>query len=662
MDPAILDMLPLTIVELAPVRDSDGQIVDFIWTQANEAANRVVLPEGGSIVGLHVCDVDPAYRDSSMFFDAVRCIETGEPRELFTSGRRPSPHGRLKHLQGTVVRYTILPKDDGCLICSVEITDLVKERDTANDSYEMFLAAFQHAVQGITLTTEAAVIIYANPALNDLLGYEPDELQGQSSAIIMRPEDFQVIVKAGTKMWGGKIEQEIGDMTLLSKTGEKIVVSNALSSVYSEVRGERIFISHARDVREERKLAHKLASAVQKAELATQLKSEFLANMSHEIRTPLNGILGMAQVLAASGLDTQRADQVNVILESGNTLLSILNDILDLSKIEAGHMEVSLIESDLRHKLDRLRKLYEPSANDKGLKLKLFVDPSVPSSLVIDPVRMRQCVGNLVSNAIKFTDSGDVLVVATGQRGDGDTMTITIHVSDTGCGVPADKMDRIFESFAQADGSITRRYGGTGLGLPITRQLARMMGGDVTLVSEPDRGSIFTLTFTAEISQSVSREALLRKLQPPEPKPASSITLSGARGRLLVVDDNAINRRVARTFLEQNGYDVDEAANGKHALEQLESSAFNLVLMDIHMPELDGQRAFNQLRAGSGPNAAIPVIALTADSMRGDHEKYIARGFDGYVSKPIDQRSMISVVEECLSGTTAHDDRRRRKA
>ena len=660
MDAAVLDLLPLTIVELAPIRDSDGQIVDFIWMEANEAANRVVLPEGGSIVGLRVCDVDPAYRESSMFFDAVRCIETGEPRELFNSGRRPSPNGRLKHLQGTVVRYTILPKDEGCLICSVEITDLVRERDTANDSYEMFLAAFEHAVQGITLTTESAEIIYANPALNDLLGYEPGELQGQSSAVIMRPEDFHAIVKAGTKMWGGKIEQEISDMTLLSKTGEEIVVSNALSSVYSEVRGERIFISHARDVREERKLAHKLASAVQKAELATQLKSEFLANMSHEIRTPLNGILGMAQVLATSDLDPQRADQVNVILESGNALLSILNDILDLSKIEAGHMEVSLVEADLRHKLDRLCKLYEPSADDKGLKLKLFIDPSVPSTLVIDPIRVRQCVGNLVSNAIKFTEAGDVLVVATGQRGDGDKMTVTIHVSDTGCGVPADKMDRIFESFAQADGSTTRRYGGTGLGLPITRQLARMMGGDVTLVSDPQRGSVFTLTFEAEIAESVSRETLLRKLQPVDPKPDDASQSSSARARLLVVDDNAINRRVARTFLEKDGYEVDEAVNGKHALEKLEGSPFDMVLMDIHMPELDGQRAFDQLRAGPGRNAAIPVIALTADSMRGDEEKFLARGFNGYVSKPIDQSSLLTVVEDCLTQAATHDDQRRK--
>jgi PAS domain S-box-containing protein len=660
MDPAVLDMLPVTIVELAPVRDSDGHIVDFIWTEANEAANRIVLPEGGSIVGLRVCDVDPAYRDSSMFFDAVRCIETGERRELYKSGRRPSPDGRLKHLQGTVVRYTILPKDDGCLICSVEITDLVEERDTASDSYEMFLAAFEHAVQGITLTTESAEIIYANPALNGLLEYEPDELAGQSSAVIMRPEDFQAVVKAGKKMWGGKIDQEVIDIVLLSKTGEEIVVSNALSSVYSEVRGERIFISHARDVREERKLAHKLASAVQKAELATQLKSEFLANMSHEIRTPLNGILGMAQVLVASGLDDQRADQVNVILESGQTLLSILNDILDLSKIEAGHMEVSLIEWDLRHKLDRLFKLYEPSADDKGIKLKLFIDPSVPSSLVIDPVRVRQCVGNLISNAIKFTDSGDVLVVATGQRGDGDMMNVTIHVSDTGCGVPADKMGRIFESFAQADGSTTRRYGGTGLGLPITRQLARMMGGDVSLVSDPERGSIFTLTFAAEIAQTISREALLRKLQPVEPKLADADKSPNPGKRMLVVDDNAINRRVARTFLEQSGYDVGEAVNGKHALEKLGDRAFDLVLMDIHMPELDGQRAFDQLRDGTGPNAAVPVIALTADSMRGDREKYIARGFDGYLSKPIDQRSLLTVVEECLAGETTLDERRRK--
>ncbi|MEQ9586736.1 ATP-binding protein [Hyphomonas sp.] len=661
MDAAIFDLLPFTCVEISPIRDEDGTIVDFVWESANDSANRVVLPEGGSIVGLRVCDIDPAYRESEMFFDAVKCIETGQPRELDNSGRRPSPHGRLRHLQGTVIRYMMVPSEKGCIIFSIEITDIINARDEAFDSVEMFKAAFDHAVQGITLTTESSDIIYANSAIHELLGYEPGEMVGKSSSEIMRPEDYRAVVKAGTQMWGGKLDQQIIDLILIGKTGEEIVVSNALSSVYSEVRGERIYISHARDVREDRKLAHKLASAVQKAELATLLKSEFLANMSHEIRTPLNGILGMAQVLASSGLDDVRADQVNVILESGNALLSILNDILDLSKIEAGRMEVTVIEADLRHKLDRVCKLYEPTADDKGLKLKLFVDPSVPAALTIDPVRVRQCVGNLISNAIKFTDSGDVLVVATGQPLADKRVKITIHISDTGCGIPADKVDRIFESFAQADGTTTRKYGGTGLGLPITRQLAQLMGGDVSVVSEPGKGSIFTFTFESEIAESVSRDALLRKLEPvaTSPKAASAEVTPNAR-RILVVDDNAINRRVARTFLEQSGYEIDEAHDGKHALEKLDGSQFDLVLMDIHMPELDGQRAFDQLRAGESSNRDVPVIALTADSMRGDREKYIARGFSGYVSKPVDQRSILSVVEEALAGGTTLSERRRR--
>lgn len=269
--------------------------------------------------------------------------------------------------------------------------------------------------------------------------------------------------------------------------------------------------------------------------------------------------------------------------------------------------------------------------------------------------------GNLISNAIKFTDSGDVLVVVTGQPLADRKVKITIHISDTGCGIPASKIDQIFESFAQADGTTTRKYGGTGLGLPITRQLAHLMGGDVSVVSEPGKGSIFTFTFESEIADSVSRDALLRKLEPcaSGPKAATGEATSNTT-RILVVDDNAINRRVARTFLEQNSYRIDEAHDGNHALEKLAVSKFDLVLMDIHMPELDGQRALDKLRSGTSSNKDIPVIALTADSMRGDREKYIARAFSGYVSKPVDQRSILSVVEEALAGISTQGDRRRR--
>ncbi|WP_341197642.1 ATP-binding protein [Hyphomonas chukchiensis] len=657
MDETIIDMLPLTIVELAPVRDDHGKIVDFIWVYANEMANRVVLPEGGSIVGQRVCDIDPAYRESDMFADAVLCIETGQPRELFNSSRTPTPHGRLKHLEGTVVRYSIMPKGEGCVICSVEITDLVHARDEANDWLEMFRSSFDHAVQAITLTTETSRIIYANQALYDLLGYDPGELDGKSTQVIMRPEDHAAVVKAGTKMWGGKIEQQIRDLTLIAKSGEEIVVSNALSSIYSEVRGERIFISHGRDVRADRKLAHDLASAVQKAEHATQLKSEFLANMSHELRTPLNGILGMAQVLTGGDLSSAQAEQVSIILESGQSLLAILNDILDLSKIEAGRMELSFVESDLRHKLARVCKLYEPIAEDKGIRLRLVVDPSVPSRMMLDPVRLRQCVGNLISNAVKFADSGDILIVATADARGEDATRLTIHVSDNGCGIPAEKVAQIFESFVQADGSTTRKYGGSGLGLPISRKLARMMGGDITVASEPGKGSIFTLTLEGQI---VHQEKPAFVPSSGRDTTAGNVPSEGGRvaPRVLVVDDNAINRRVARSFLDQNHYEVEEASDGLQALARLGSEIFDLVLMDINMPELDGQRALDRLRAGDGPNAGVPVIALTADSMRGDREKYIARGFNGYVSKPIDQRSILTVMESCLAASGPDPERR----
>ena len=378
------------------------------------------------------------------------------------------------------------------------------------------------------------------------------------------------------------------------------------------------------------------------------------------MRTPLNGILGMSQVLTGGELTTAQAEQVSIILESGQSLLAILNDILDLSKIEAGRMELSFVEADLRHKLNRVCKLYEPVAQEKGINLRLVIDPSVPALLMLDTVRLRQCVGNLISNAVKFTEKGDILIVATAETRGEDTSRITIHVSDNGCGIPHEKVAQIFESFVQADGSTTRKYGGSGLGLPISRKLARMMGGDITVASELNKGSIFTLTLESQI---------VRQERPISvPKPARDTDLGITRkasledGRVapsvLVVDDNAINRRVARSFLEQNDYEVHEACDGLQALMRLGNEFFDLVLMDINMPELDGQRALDRLRAGDGPNASAPVIALTADSMRGDREKYIARGFNGYVSKPIDQRSILTVMESCLAAARPNPDRR----
>ena len=380
------------------------------------------------------------------------------------------------------------------------------------------------------------------------------------------------------------------------------------------------------------------------------MKSEFLANMSHEIRTPLNGVLGMAQTLASETLTPSQQEQVSIILESGHALMVLLNDILDLSKIEAGKLEISPVASDLRHKLSSLFKLHESVAKEKGIKLSLFVHPDVPSSLTFDPVRLRQCVGNLVSNAIKFTEKGEVMIVVTTDAiEDTESQRVTIHVSDTGCGIAPDKLDRIFDSFSQEDGSTTRRFGGTGLGLSITRKLARMMEGDVTVVSEQGRGSVFTLTFNAQVVAAPYSKQPLKAVQIREARRRTS--LSGCQ--VLVVDDNAINLRVASTFLANHDISVTTAQDGKDALERLGRKPFDIVLMDIHMPGLDGAEAFRRLRMSASPNRLIPVIALTADSMAGDRERYLSMGFDGYVSKPIDERTLISAMSQVLSVSAA---------
>ena len=649
MDMGLWDLLPVVICETVAIRNESGEIVDFEWTASNRLMNESILPGGGSVVGMRILEFDPAYKNSDMIRTVQEVIETGEPRTLLTS------QGRAARMLGKVMKTSIIPSERGALSISHEITDIAQERDEARRLYELAKTACDNALHGIVLNDSSNKIIYVNRALCEMSEYSEEELIGQDVGILLGMKTFRPDPELAKKLASGEMLRHVYEAETPTKSGGTNRVEISLSSAKLGESGERIFITYVRDVREERRKAHELRDALHRAEQATRLKSEFLANMSHEIRTPLNGVLGMAQVLAHTNLTPNQSEQVSTILDSGKTLMSILNDILDLSKIEAGKLEVTPVSGDLRHKLSRMIKLHTATAEEKGLNLQLFIDPSVPSRLLFDPVRVRQCVANLVSNAIKFTDKGDVMVVVTCESlGHGENRVI-VHVSDTGCGIPAEKVDRVFDSFAQADGSTTRRFGGTGLGLPITRKLAQMMGGDVTVVSEPDRGSVFTLKFTAE---STDLRGLEDHVAAPKPatRRAPKVGLGGRHA--LVVDDNGINRRVARTFLEHYGLVISEACDGNEALEALDHEPYDIVLMDIHMPGLDGAEAFKRLRNSGSLNRVVPVIALTADSMRGDREKYIAKGFDGYVAKPIDERSLITVIGQVLSIPTEMEERR----
>lgn len=384
-----------------------------------------------------------------------------------------------------------------------------------------------------------------------------------------------------------------------------------------------------------------LADARRKADEANAAKSLLLANTGHEIRTPMNGVLGMAQVLKEERLNPKQLEMVDAILESGATLTTLLNDLLDFSKIQAGKLSVAYGSHDLAGAVRSVVRLFEPKAAEKDLRLSIQVAETFPAEICCDPVRVRQCVANLVSNAIKFTPRGDIVVCVESERSrESAADLITISVRDTGIGMDDEVLTRLFGEFEQADAHVARDYGGTGLGLSIARSLARLMGGDLTVESRVGEGSTFTLTFIAPEAGSV----LAAVSQPPS---AAGVAPRSAR-RILLVDDNLQNRRVVRSLLAALECEVGEAENGQHALEMLALDSYDVVLMDLRMPVMDGEEAFRRIRGADQPWRDLPVIALTADTSGEIRKRCIGLGMSGFVPKPIDARDLISQLRWVL--------------
>ncbi|MBX3488663.1 ATP-binding protein [Parvibaculum sp.] len=427
--------------------------------------------------------------------------------------------------------------------------------------------------------------------------------------------------------------------------GEPVELRTHLGTVMQVVEIPLSFggwVAVGADVTALRERERELKKARKQAEAANEAKSAFLANISHEIRTPLNGILGMAQHMAAGDLTAEQKDQIDTILDSGKTLMAILNDVLDLSKIEAGKFDISPIDNDLGHLLHRVEKLFAPRAAEKGIGLTLSINPDMVSFLRFDPVRVRQCVSNLISNAIKFTEKGTVTISAATVPAGDDGFEVRISIADTGMGMSAQTLDKLFAPFTQAETSTARRFGGTGLGLSISRKLARLMDGDVTATSEEGKGSTFTFTFRAHIGRRVSEA----------PENADVDQTGGARWAdgmsVLLVDDHALNRKVARLFLEPLGIAITEVENGADAIRELQTRVFDLVLLDMHMPVMNGEETLRHIRSHDAAFRDVPVIALTADSLGRDNTRYDKMGADGYVGKPIDHRELIVEIGRVL--------------
>lgn len=374
-------------------------------------------------------------------------------------------------------------------------------------------------------------------------------------------------------------------------------------------------------------------SARRKAEVASAAKSDFLAVVSHEIRTPMNAVISAANLLRRTRLDSQQREHVSMLIDAGDVLMGLLNDVLDFSKIEAGKMELESADMIVRDRLSTVVRLWEPRALANGVRLKVRIAPDVPAAVRTDPLRVQQILFNLMSNAVKFTHEGEIRIDASWIDG-----RLNMAVTDTGCGIPADRLGQIFNSFEQADVGTTRRYGGTGLGLAISRKLAELMGGSLTVQSIDGEGSTFVLSLPVTAVENA----------PAQPVRVVETAGSLADRSILAADDHEVNRRILQLLLEPHGCRLTLVENGAEALEAASGQRFDAILMDMQMPVMDGLEATRRIRAGE-VNGSTPVIALTANALDVHRAAWDAAGVHAFLTKPIDPVMLATTLAQACA-------------
>jgi PAS domain S-box-containing protein len=539
----------------------------------------------------------------------------------------------LRDVQDVIIGYLLIGTDNTARKLVEEEQKQSDQRLRDQQFYTRSL--IESNIDALMTTDPAGIITDVNKQMEALTGCTRDELIGAPfKDYFTDPDRAEAAIKRVLS------EKSVTDyeLTARARDGTQTVVSYNATTFYDRSRTLQGVFAAARDVTERKRVEQELQQAKAAAESASRTKSDFLASMSHEIRTPMNAIMGIADLLAKTALSAEQDKYVQIFRRSGDNLLNLINDILDLSKVEASQLDLERTGFSLSDHLEKVIEMVAPRAQEKGLTLACEIAPSVSNDLVGDPTRLRQVLLNLLGNAVKFTEAGNVSLKV---EPDGDCSVPTalrFTVSDTGIGIADDKLASVFERFTQADSSTTRRFGGSGLGLTISKRLVELMGGRIWASSEVDQGSAFAFVVPFEIWAAANR---------PLSAPIGSDTDAPQRAlRILMAEDSPDNCTIALAYLEETPYHIDVAETGLIACEMFKAGHYDLVLMDRQMPVMDGLTATRTLRAWEKSNGRppTPIIALTASALKGDRETCLAAGCTAYLTKPIKQDVLLQAI------------------
>jgi PAS domain S-box-containing protein len=627
--------------------DCDGKVISW-----NAGAQRMEGYKDEEVIGRHY----------SMFFtpeDVASGQPTKELKQTAETGHREGYGWRVRadgtRFWANVVMTALKDAEGGLRGFSKlvrDVSDRKKSEESLRASEERLRAVVETAVDGIITIDDQGVITLFNPAASRIFGFAPEEILGKEVGLLM-PDPLSQAFKGhlATYLQTG-IKKVIGtgrEVTAQRKDGSKFPMDVAVSET---MLGEkRFFTGIVRDISERKHVDAELARAKEDAEAANRSKSEFLANMSHEIRTPMSAILGFANMVVTKDQGKEgRIECAQIIRRNALHLLELINEILDLSKIEALQMKVESVSCDLTLMLSEIISLMRPRAVEKGLEFAVAFEGPIPRLIRTDPLRLRQILVNLIGNAMKFTEVGKISLGISDEGTGTPSIVLRVDVTDTGIGMTPQQADRLCEPFTQADASITRKFGGTGLGLTISGRLAKLLGGDVSFKTEQGVGSTFTLRIDGGPSPGVEFLQNLTESTLPKSAGAEAPADFNIHRRILLVDDGHDNQRLLRMLLSDAGAEVLSAGNGQIAVEMATTQPFDLILMDMQMPIMDGYAATAELRKRG---LTLPIIALTANAMVDDRDRCLACGCDFYLSKPVKEETLLKAVRTHLANESA---------